>query len=124
MRVIVLGLGVQGYKRLRVAGADAVGTVDPVNPEARWRRVEEVPVDGYDAALVCTPDEPKLEILGHLLSRGKHVLVEKPLFAPSDAAISELEAVARANGAVCYTAYNHRFEPHFVRMRDLIRSGE
>ena len=29
-----------------------------------------------------------------------------------------------ANGAVCYTAYNHRFEPHFVRMRDLIASGE
>ena len=31
---------------------------------------------------------------------------------------------ARRNGVVCYTAYNHRFEPHFVRMRDLIASGE
>lgn len=124
MRVIVLGLGVQGYKRQRVAGPDCVGTVDPVNAEARWKRVEEVPLDGYDAALVCTPDEPKLEILGYLLSRGKHVLVEKPLFAETDAAISQLEAAARANRAVCYTAYNHRFEPHFVRMRDLIRSGE
>ena len=26
-------------------------------------------------------------------------------------------------GAVLYTAYNHRFEPHFVRMRDLVKSG-
>ena len=26
-------------------------------------------------------------------------------------------------GAVCYTAYNHRFEPHYVRMRDLVKSG-
>jgi scyllo-inositol 2-dehydrogenase (NADP+) len=32
--------------------------------------------------------------------------------------------LARRNGVVCYTAYNHRFEPHFVRMRDLIASGE
>lgn len=124
MRVIVLGMGVQGHKRLRVAGPDAVGTVDPVYKDAHWKRVEDVPVDSYDAALVCTPDEPKLEVLGYLLARGKHVLVEKPLFAPDDAAIATLEATARANKAVCYTAYNHRFEPHFVRMRDLIRSGE
>src|SRR5262249_46389432 len=27
------------------------------------------------------------------------------------------------SGVVCYTAYNHRFEPHFLRMGDLIASG-
>ena len=32
-------------------------------------------------------------------------------------------ALARENRAVCYTAYNHRFEPHFVRMRDVDRVG-
>ena len=32
--------------------------------------------------------------------------------------------LAREKRALCYTAYNHRFEPHFVRMRDLIASGE
>src|SRR5262249_5864640 len=32
-------------------------------------------------------------------------------------------ALAHGKGVVCYTAYNHRFEPHFVRMRDLIASG-
>ncbi len=124
MRVIVVGLGIQGKKRLRVAGGDAVGTVDPVNVDAQYRRVEDVPLAAYDAALVCTPDEPKFEILGHFLRHGKHVLVEKPLFAAEDAAIERLEAVARASDAVCYTAYNHRFEPHFLRMRDTIRSGE
>jgi scyllo-inositol 2-dehydrogenase (NADP+) len=124
MRVIVVGLGIQGKKRLRVAGGDAAGTVDPVIAEAQYRRVEDVPLAAYDAALVCTPDEPKLQILSHFLTHGKHVLVEKPLFASDEQAISRLEALARASKAVCYTAYNHRFEPHFVRMRDLIRSGE
>lgn len=34
-----------------------------------------------------------------------------------------MEALAREKHVFCYTAYNHRFEPHFVRMRDLITSG-
>lgn len=123
MRVIVVGYGVQGKKRLRVAGADAVGVVDPIAAEANWRDIREVPLDGFDAALVCTPDAPKMAVLGHLLGNGKHVLVEKPLHAESERELEELEATARRTGALCYTAYNHRFEPHYVRMRDLIRSG-
>lgn len=124
MRVIVVGFGVQGRKRLKAAGSDAVGVVDPVAPDARWRDLYDVPLVDYDAALVCTPDEPKIALLTHLLGNGKHALVEKPLFAAADAEIATLENLGRATGALCHTAYNHRFEPHFVRMRDLIRSGE
>ncbi len=123
MRVIVIGLGVQGRKRRDVAGADCVAVVDPVQAEAEYRRVEDVPVASYDAALCCIPDEPKADVLGYLLAHGKHVLVEKPLWTPADADIERLQAAARQTGAVCYTAYNHRFEPHFVRMRELIASG-
>jgi predicted dehydrogenase len=79
--------------------------------------------DSYDAALVCTPDEPKITLLTHLLGHGKHVLVEKPLHAECEEELQELEDLARKTGAVCYTAYNHRFEPHYVRMHDLMRSG-
>jgi predicted dehydrogenase len=123
MRIVVVGYGVQGKKRLRVAGADAVGVVDPFSPDAAWRDIAEVPLDRYDAALVCTPDAPKAAILRHLLGNGKHALVEKPLSADREAELEALEALARANNAVCYTAYNHRFEPHYIRMRDLVASG-
>jgi scyllo-inositol 2-dehydrogenase (NADP+) len=123
VRVIVVGLGVQGYKRRTVAQDDFVAAVDPVNPEAQHRRLQDVPVTSYDAALVCTPDQAKLEVLEYLLSRGKHVLVEKPLWAPRDEDIERLGKLARERKAVCYTAYNHRFEPHYVRMRDVIASG-
>jgi predicted dehydrogenase len=123
LRVIVAGLGVQGHKRRSVAGADCVAVVDPVHPDAGYQRLEDVPPGSYDAALVCTPDEPKAQLLDYLLSRGKHVLVEKPLWAASDADIERLGRIARDHEAVCYTAYNHRFEPHYVRMRDVIRSG-
>jgi scyllo-inositol 2-dehydrogenase (NADP+) len=123
MRVIVVGLGVQGKKRLAVAGREAVATVDPFNPEARYKRIEDVPLGDYDAALVCTPDETKLGLLTHLLGNRKHALVEKPLFADDTADLRRLKSLAEASRTVCYTAYNHRFEPHFVRMQELIASG-
>jgi scyllo-inositol 2-dehydrogenase (NADP+) len=123
MRVVVVGLGVQGYKRRRVAGPDFVAAVDPVNQEAAYRRIEDVPLKAYDAALACIPDEPKIAVLEYLLARGKHVLVEKPLWAENDDDIARLQQIARDKGVICYTAYNHRFEPHFVRMRDLIVSA-
>lgn len=123
MRVAVAGLGVQGRKRLAVAGRDVVATVDPVAPDARYRRIEDVPVGDYDAALVCTPDQAKLPLLSYLLARGKHVLVEKPLVAESDGDLRALQALAAQHRAVCYTAYNHRFEPHLVRLRRTLESG-
>lgn len=123
MRSLVVGLGVQGNKRKRFAGADYVGAVDPVHSDADYRELADVPLVSYDAALVCTPDEPKLGLLTYLLGHGKHVLVEKPLWAPGDAEILTLQQLARANSAYCYTAYNHRFEPHFVAMKALIDSG-
>jgi predicted dehydrogenase len=116
-------MGVQGAKRRKHAGADYVGCVDPVKEGADYRRIEDVPLSDYDVVLACIPDDPKMELLRYCLSHGKHVLVEKPLWTPRDEDISEIEALARANRAVCYTAYNHRFEPHFVKMRDLIASG-
>ncbi|MCG3777065.1 MAG: scyllo-inositol 2-dehydrogenase (NADP(+)) [Nitrospira sp.] len=124
MKAIVIGLGVQGHKRRKFAGTDYVASVDPVNRDAEYRTVEEVPLSSYDTALACIPDEPKIEVLSYLLKNGKHVLMEKPLWAIDDQQIVTLEQLARANGVVCYTAYNHRFEPHYVRMRNLIASGQ
>ena len=123
MRVVVVGLGVQGHKRKAVAGNEAVATVDPVNPEARYKRLEDVPLEAYDAALVCTPDEVKIALLTHLLSNRKHLLVEKPLFAENNETLERLKGLAAKNRVTCYTAYNHRFEPHFVRMKELLDSG-
>jgi scyllo-inositol 2-dehydrogenase (NADP+) len=123
MRVIVVGLGIQGRKRRAIAGAEAIATVDPVNAEADYKTVTEISLDTYDAALVCTPDDAKDELLTYLLGNGKHVLVEKPLLAPDNTALERLAALAKTRGTICYTAYNHRFEPHFVRMKEVIESG-
>ena len=124
LRALVVGLGVQGRKRRAFAGADYVASVDPVAADADYRALDSVPLGAYDAALLCVPDDEKPALMRHLLGHGKHVLVEKPLMTPRDEELREIEALAHKTGAVCYTAYNHRFEPHYVRMRDLIVSGE
>jgi len=124
MRVVVVGLGIQGKKRSAVAGSDLVAAVDPAVAGATHKQIADVPLASYDAALVCTPDEAKVELLTYLLGNAKHVLVEKPLLAAiGNEPIEKVHALAKAKNAVCYTAYNHRFEPHFVRMREVIAAG-
>lgn len=123
MRVIVVGLGVQGIKRQAIAGKEVVATVDPVQAAADYKSLTDVPLDSYDAALVCTPDDAKIELLTFLLNNGKHLLVEKPLLATANNELEALAKIAYTKGVVCYTAYNHRFEPHFQRMKQTIDSG-
>jgi scyllo-inositol 2-dehydrogenase (NADP+) len=123
MRVVIVGLGIQGKKRKAIAGADVVACVDVIAPGVQYKTINEVPLEAYDAALVCTPDEAKIEILRYLLSAGKHVLVEKPLLAGAAEELHELRKLARSMKAACYTAYNHRFEPHIVRLKETLDSG-
>lgn len=123
MNVIVVGLGVQGQKRKAVSGTDLVATVDPVHPDAKYKTIRDVPLDLYDAALLCIPDQPKIEIIDYLLQHRKHVLVEKPLFAEDRRDLIRIQETIEKTNTVCYTAYNHRFEPHFVRMKRLLESG-
>jgi predicted dehydrogenase len=122
--MLVVGLGIQGHKRQAIASQDAIATVDPINQEADYADVKQVPLDSFDGAFVCTPDQVKFELLEYLLSQGKHVLVEKPLLAESNDQIRHLLHLARSTAAVCYTAYNHRFEPHIVRLKELLDTGE
>ena len=124
MRTIVVGLGIQGNKRLLIAGTEAVATVDPVNPGANYKSIYDVPLDSYDSALVCTPDQAKFELLSYFLEKGKHVMVEKPLLTANPREIEKLEALSKKNQTTCYTAYNHRFEPHLVNLKKLVESGE
>jgi scyllo-inositol 2-dehydrogenase (NADP+) len=119
MKTIVVGLGNQGIKRQKVAGTDCVATVDPYNKDADYQDVREVSLDNFDSALLCLPDEAKFEIIKYLLENKKHILVEKPLYSEkmTRSELEELRDLAIAKNVSCYTAYNHRFEPNFMRVK-------
>lgn len=123
MRYVVIGLGNLGRRRRAVLGDRCVGTVDPVAEDADHRELADLTLDGFDAAVLAVPSAAKLELLEHLLTMKKSVLVEKPLVVPDRPTLERLERIA-LGGRVCwYTAYNHRFEPLIVRLRDAFRAG-
>ncbi len=121
MRVVIVGLGVQGRKRRAIAAEQVVAVVDPVAAGVDFRHIDEVPLSCYDAACVCVPDQEKGAILRYLLANGKHALVEKPLLG-REGEIRELIELSQSNGAACYTAYNHRFEPHIAALKRILEA--
>ena len=124
MRIAIIGLGNQGRKRQVVAGHDVVATVDPYNPEAAYKEVGQIPLNFFDAGFVCTSDDAKPEIVEYLIGAGKHVLVEKPLLISDAEYFSKLSDLGAKNGVVCYTGYNHRFEPHIGNLKKVLETGE
>ena len=94
MRVIVVGLGVQGNKRREHAGTDYVSSVDPNNSDADFNDIRDVNLDTYDAVLACVPDKPKIELLRYCVDHKKHVLVEKPLWVEKDGQIIEPHSIS------------------------------
>ncbi|GAB3273533.1 Gfo/Idh/MocA family protein [Parahaliea aestuarii] len=75
-----------------------------------------------DAVLIATPTFAHLDSGCYSLAAGLHVLMEKPL-GLSLAEGGQLLA-ARAPGQVFALMLNQRTDPLFVRMRDIVQSGE
>jgi len=96
--------GVRG-RRLRAS-------IDPFNLDAEYRCIEDVPLADYDAPSLHSR-WPKQEILSIPASR-KHCWSRNHLDE-----INRGDQRARSSpqqGRRLLYAYNHRFEPHFMRM--------
>jgi scyllo-inositol 2-dehydrogenase (NADP+) len=119
MRTIVIGLGVQGKKRQHFAREDFQFSIDPFNPTASYKTLNDVDFNYFDSALLCLPDKVKFEYVKKLVSNGKHVLIEKP-FNLSDLESAEIEKLAKVNDVTVYVAYNHRFEPNWINAKKLL----
>jgi scyllo-inositol 2-dehydrogenase (NADP+) len=124
MKIIVIGLGVQGNKRKKYFKKELMATVDPLNKLADYRDLDEVPDNLFDTAIVCAPDSKKYEIIKKLIKRKKNIFVEKPLFLNSVSELSNIERVAKKNNILIYTGYNHRFEPHFQNLKKLLDKNQ
>ena len=92
-KVVVLGMGVQGKKRAKVAANDLLATVDidKNNLDANYNNITDINDKDYDAILLCTPDDVKFKTLKNILNNKKHVLVEKPLFVNCEEELLELQ---------------------------------
>jgi len=123
MRTILVGLGSQGKKHKQVSEGDIVVTVDPCNPIAGWKDIKDIPINLYDAAIICTPNQVKNPIIEYLLDNKKHIMVEKPLIGTSEE-LNTLWRIQQKEKVALYTAYNYRFEPHIVQLKKILDNQE
>ena len=123
MRILIVGLGVQGQKRKKLLSKIFFyASVDIDNKKADFQSIKEVPLKNYDSVFICTPDSSKLGIINYCIKHKKNILVEKPLFSKSNKSLKKLEKKANQSNIIIYTAYNHRFEPHFINIKKIIKS--
>jgi scyllo-inositol 2-dehydrogenase (NADP+) len=121
-KFLVVGLGIQGVKRRTIIGERPCLTVDPFVATADYRRIQDVPIDSFDVVFLCTPDSVKNEIVEYCVTQGKHILIEKP-FTLELSAYNALSTLQEGTGSTIYVAYNHRFEPHIARVKELLEQN-
>ncbi len=122
-QAVIVGLGVQGKKRIKHLKSKTYFTVDPYK-KSDYKKLQEVPTKLYDKVFLCVPDSKKLELIKYCINKGKHCLIEKPFPNIDNKKILKLENLANKKKVVCYVAYNHRFEPHFVRLKKILEKKE
>jgi len=123
LRIGVVGVGHIGKNHARLyaelPGAQFTALYD-TNREVAGQRAAEFGViaaasleeftEQIDAASIATPTNTHFEIGRELLTRGKHLLVEKPI-ADNTAHASELAELAAARGLVLQVGHVERFNP-------------
>lgn len=84
---------------------------------------EGLVADGsLDVVIVASPNHLHCAHTLASIAEGRHVVVEKPFAMDADEADEMIDA-AEAAGVVLAPFQNRRYEPHFRRVLDLVRSG-
>lgn len=139
VRVGIIGLGRSGWN-IHAAGLRDLGdqfrlvaASDPLaerrtEAEADFGAVtysdpEQLLADGQvELVVVATPSHTHVPLGLAALQSGKHVVIEKPM-AQSVEEIDQLTAAAKTADRMVTCFQNNRFEPSFLKIREIIDSG-
>jgi len=77
-----------------------------------------------DAVLIATPHYSHTPLAVAALERGLHVLLEKPIAVHKAECERLIAAYDPARGRVFAAMFNQRTDPRYVKLRELIKSGE
>ena len=139
LRGAIIGLGnvalhahVPGWLSRRDVEIVAVSDADPSRqalgarhlPDARWcetadRLLADAELDFVD---ICTPPSSHAALIRTALSRGLHVLCEKPLVG-SPRELRALTELALGSDLALYTVHNWHHAPIVRQTRDLVADG-
>ena len=140
LRFGVLGVGRIGKIHIanlanRISGAEVAVLAD-VFPEelaavATRLNVGETVLDYRDvlkrsdvaAVVICTPTDTHYQMILDAAAAGKHVFCEKPLDLSVDR-IKKINEEVEKCGIQLMVGFNRRFDPNFLKVREMVKSGK
>jgi predicted dehydrogenase len=90
---------------------------------AAFTDVDEFLTSGLDAVTITSPAPCHILNVRDALRHGKHVLCEKPLGMTAEEC-AEMADLARAADRMLFTAFDYRFSPASLKIRELVRNGD
>jgi UDP-N-acetyl-2-amino-2-deoxyglucuronate dehydrogenase len=138
VRYGIVGCGVIGPVHAEAIGLDAgatlVGVCDVVAARAEavaarygasfvtTEAAELFAREDIDAVCICLPHDLHAPMSIAALRAGKHVFCEKPpALSPAD--LDAMAAAAEMAGRQLGVCFQHRFDPAFVRIKELVEAG-
>ena len=122
MKSLIIGYGVQGKKRAKFLKKNNYLIYDKFNSKSDFSNFKEIPIKKISHAYICLPEKEKYKYIIKLLKEKINILVEKPLILSSKEELN-IKKLLKKNKVTLYTAYNHRFEPHFIKTKKILDSG-
>jgi predicted dehydrogenase len=138
IRVGVVGAGFMGSVHLEayrgISGVEVVGVADarpdvaaagaaPFGARTYASYEEMAAVEEIDVVDVCLPTPFRREATEQVARHGHDMILEKPLANTLEDAAAILDAVA-ASGSRLFVGHVVRFFPEYVRVREMVHSGE
>lgn len=132
VHVGIIGLGRIGkihFENLKrnIPEANIVAVSDPVvryedNGIASCSPEELIAMKGIDAVIICSPTDTHAAFIEQAAREGKHIFCEKPHDLSLTRVIETLAVVAKSNVKLML-GFNRRFDPNFLKIRNLVKGG-
>lgn len=138
LRIAVLGAGRIGRKHAetlarRVENVTVPWIADPAEEPgrvcaadfgARWTPdpLEAIADPAVDAVLIASPTNTHAELIEAAAAAGRAILCEKPIDLTMERTLSAIEAAERA-GVPLQIGFQRRYDPSYVRARQMIAEG-
>lgn len=76
-----------------------------------------------EAVVICSPTDTHAAYIVEAAAAGKHIFCEKPVDLTLDVIRKALDAVNKA-GVKLMVGFNRRFDPNFIKIRQMVTSGK
>lgn len=124
MSNLIIGYGTQGKKRfsnLKKIKKSNNLIFDPmVKAPNIINKFDDIDLSNISHAYICTPEIEKEYLINNLVRKKIKILVEKPLLLEE----KKIKKLINHKRSTVYTAYNHRFEPHIMKVKKLLDQNQ